>query len=340
MINLVYLSFIELLGLIIAFLVSFGITFTIMPYLIKYLMRRGIAGIDIHKPHKPEIPEMGGLAILIGLLCSLIVTSFIFFEYRPAILAFMFVILIAGGIGIYDDLKRLNPITKPFLLLFAVIPLITFEVIVPRPLLPIIGQTRLTILYWIILPLAIAVPANAVNMLDVLNGSMAASCMIVSFTLLICAILMDSLIAIILSILLLGVLFPFFQFNKYPAKIFSGDVGSLTTGAAIGAIAIIGRLEIAVIVALMPHIMNAFYFISSSGGLKEGKTLKRPIQVFPDGKLAISPEKDAPLTLTRLILSRGPLTEVEIVKAFILLGIVCAILAVISVILIPVVTYG
>ena len=306
-----------------------------MPLLIKYLNKMDIIGIDVHKTHKPEIPEMGGWGILLGLVTSLTIATFLFPKYTVPFISFLCVIITAGVIGIYDDLRRLNPLAKPILLLFAVIPLIIFEVVVPRPLLPIIGQTRLTLVYWIVLPLAIAIPANAVNMLDVFNGSMAASCIIATFALLICGILMDSMIAIILCIILIGSLLAFFQFNKYPAKIFSGDVGSLTTGAAVGAIAIIGRLEIAVIIALMPHIMNAFYFISSSGGLKEGRTLKRPTQVFPDGKIGISPHEDAPLTLTRLILARGPLSETDIVKHLCILGVVSAILAIISILLIP-----
>jgi len=309
-----------------SFIVSLGITYAILPSLIKYLKKRGIIGTDIHKPSKPEIPEMGGLAILVGLISTQVLLLFLLNEYTYEILAFISVILLTGFIGIYDDLKG------PLLSMFTVFPLLLFGVVTPRPLLPIIGRTRLTIIYWIVLLIAIAVPANAVNMLDVFNGSMPVTCIIASIALLICAIILDSPIGIIFTLSLLGTLLAFFKFNKFPSKVFSGNVGSLTVGATIGAIAVIGRLEIAAIVALMPHIMNAFHILTSMGGLKEGKTLpKRPILILPNGKLAANPDKDAPLTLTRLVLARGPLTEVEIVKIFGILSLFCAILAIISV---------
>ncbi|MFX1464969.1 MAG: hypothetical protein ACFFA5_00650 [Promethearchaeota archaeon] len=324
------------LVIIISFFVSFGITFSIIPFLMKYLKKKGITGIDIHKPNKPEIPEMGGLAILTGLILTSILVLFLLDQYVQEILTFICIILIAGFVGIYDDKKGLGPEKKAIILIFACIPLLYFGVITPRPLLPIIGRTRLTIIYWVALLLAITVPANAVNMLDVLNGSMSITCIIVSVALLICAILLDSTIGILFSLLLLGALIAFLIFNKYPAKIFSGNVGSFTVGAAIGIIAVIGRLEIAAIIALMPHIMNSFYILASVGGLK-GRTQikKRPIIILPDGKLTANPDQDAPLTLTRLILARGPLTEAEIVKIFAIISIVSAILAILSVVITP-----
>jgi UDP-N-acetylglucosamine--dolichyl-phosphate N-acetylglucosaminephosphotransferase len=329
-----------LLYTILAFLVSFGITYATLPFLISYLKKKGITGIDIHKPNKPEIAEMGGIAILIGIISTQVLLLFVLVEYTYELLAFISVILLAGCIGIYDDIKGLGPKKKPFLLtilaMCTVFPLVLLGVVTPRPLLPIIGKTRLTIIYWIVLPLTIAVPANAVNMLDVFNGSMAITCILTSLALLICAILLDSLMGIIFCLSLLGTLFAFLRFNKFPAKVFSGNVGSLTVGAAIGVIAVIGRLEIAAIIALMPLIMNSFHILTSMGGLKEGKTLqKRPIRILSDGKLAANPDMDAPLTLTRLILARGPLTEVEVVKIFAILSLFAAILAIISVSITP-----
>ena len=44
----------------------FAITTAVMPYLLKRLKEAGIAGDDVNKSGKPSIPEMGGLAALIG----------------------------------------------------------------------------------------------------------------------------------------------------------------------------------------------------------------------------------------------------------------------------------
>jgi len=54
-----------LLMLIVA-LASFAITFLSVPVLIRKFARAGITGKDMHKAGKPEIPEMGGLAVVAG----------------------------------------------------------------------------------------------------------------------------------------------------------------------------------------------------------------------------------------------------------------------------------
>ena len=45
---------------------SFLGSFVTVPVLIPRLRRAGIVGRDMHKPGQPEIPEMGGLALVAG----------------------------------------------------------------------------------------------------------------------------------------------------------------------------------------------------------------------------------------------------------------------------------
>jgi len=123
----------------------------------------------------------------------------------------------------------------------------------------------------------------------------------------------------------------FYFFNRYPAKVFGGDTGSLAVGAALGALSILGKIETVLIVALIPHIMNAFYGLSSVGRLYERRELSsRPIRVLDDGRLEASPEKDAPVTLARIILAPGSMTEGEVVRAMMILTLVSCIMAVVT----------
>ena len=123
----------------------------------------------------------------------------------------------------------------------------------------------------------------------------------------------------------------YYRFNRYPAKVFSGDVGSLTVGAAIGALAIVGQLEVVTIIALTPFIMNSFYMLTSLRGLMEYRRVKEPAtRVLPDGRIAANKHPEAPIPLIRMILARGPLTEPEIVKGFYLLSLCSALLAVLT----------
>ena len=51
-------------GIAFVFVVTLVATFLATPTLARILKKRGITGKDVHKPSKPEIPEMWGLAIL------------------------------------------------------------------------------------------------------------------------------------------------------------------------------------------------------------------------------------------------------------------------------------
>ncbi len=323
-----YIKFLVVLSL--GFLASLAS----MPIVIKKMKSLGIVGDDVHKKNQPPVPEMGGIGVLIGLLISVFAASILFPEKVLVLTSFLATTLIAGFVGALDDLKTLSPKVKPFLTLFAGLPIFVLGTYNPHLTLPIIGQTRLTIIYPFMIPIAIAVTSNAVNMMDPFNGVMSGTCSIVTLVLLISAAFLQHTDAIIMYSGLLGSLVAFYYFNKYPAKTFSGDVGSLSIGAAIGAAAIIvptggqpSRLEIIAVVAFMPQIMNAFYGLSTIGRLYERREVPRPVHLLEDGRLMASDDEKAPITLARMILARGPLTEKEAAHLFHGLSIISGVLA-------------
>ena len=279
-----------------------------------------MVGVDVHKQRKPEVPEMCGVCILVGLAVSILVSLAILPNYAVDFLVFLSVVLFSGLIGAVDDLRRLGPRIKPLLTAFASLPILLTRIYDPRPILPLVGRTRLTIIYPLLIPFAIAVPSNAVNMLDPLNGVMSGTCSIVVFVLTVSAAILGHWNAVILGAGLLGALLAFYRYNRFPSRVFPGNVGTLAVGAAIGALVVIGRLEAIGVVAMMPHIMNGFYFLASVGGLYERRQMAaRPIRVLSDGRLAASPNKSSPLTLTRIILAVGPMKEEEAIRYFFLL---------------------
>ncbi|MDH5441547.1 MAG: hypothetical protein OEY31_13180, partial [Candidatus Bathyarchaeota archaeon] len=105
---------------------------------------------------------------------------------------------------------------------------------------------------------------------------------------------------------------------------------TLSIGAALGALAIMGRLEIIAAVAFMPQIMNAFYGLSSIGRLYERRDVSRPIRILHDGRVAASDDEKAPITLARMILARGPLTERGAVRIFFILSGISGVLALVT----------
>ncbi|MFX1490657.1 MAG: hypothetical protein ACFFBU_00150 [Promethearchaeota archaeon] len=346
-------------GLIAALLV----TFIVMPRVIKTMKKRHRVGIDVHKLDKPEVAEMGGVGILVGVIISCLVLFFGsffasgFFDFR--ILVFLSVILLAGLIGIIDDVKTLGPKVKPILTAIACLPILLYSWSLwllwflgispplpaaynPHPHLPFLGQTQLTIVYPFLIPFAIAVPANAVNMIDIFNGVMPLTSILMFVALLFVSLYLMAIgipgaeLGVLFSCVMIGVLIAYYYFNRYPAKTFAGDTGSLIVGAALGATAVMGRVEIVAIIALLPAIMNAFYSLVSIGGLLERHQMKeRPIVFQADGTLADSKNSEAPFTLTRLILARGPLTEQRIVLSLATLTLASSVLAILTVFLIP-----
>jgi len=70
-------SFMEIFFLIIIFIVGFLVTYLVLPYLIKFMKRKGYVGIDIHKNARPEVAESGGISMIIGFSVSLIFFNYI-----------------------------------------------------------------------------------------------------------------------------------------------------------------------------------------------------------------------------------------------------------------------
>ncbi|MGQ4833409.1 MAG: hypothetical protein ACP6IS_05925 [Candidatus Asgardarchaeia archaeon] len=318
---------ISLILLIISFVISFALV-----YLVAMFMRKiGHTGKDIHKKNHPEIPESVGLAIVISIAITATAALIMMPQIWNYFLAYILSVLIAGIIGLIDDFKILGPKIKPLILMLAGVPIIVLQAYTPYLRLPFLGNARLFFVYPFIILIAMSLGTNAVNMLDVYNGAMPSTALIVAIGLVLAAYMKQSNIGIYLSIILIGSLIAYLYFNRYPAKVFSGDTGSLAVGAALVSIAIMARLEFFIVIAMLPYILNSYEIIFSIGGLKERREMKeRPTRVNPDETIEANKSKHAPITLTRLILAKGKLKEYEIVYCFILLTIFSTTLALIT----------
>jgi UDP-N-acetylglucosamine--dolichyl-phosphate N-acetylglucosaminephosphotransferase len=319
-----------LLTLLISVLVFTAVTI-LMPYLITKLKRAGIVGIDYHKIARPKVPEMGGIGIAVALGIGGVLTFILIPEAGLGALSAILMMATAAIVGLVDDLKRLGPKIKPVLTAIACWPIFLFHTYSPYPVLPFIGQTRLTILYPIMILIGTAMAGNAVNMLDVLNGALPSTCIPVALALLVASVILGSTDGFILSAILASTLIAYYRFNRFPARVFTGDVGSLAVGATIAVIAIIGRLEVIAVVAMIPFIMNSFHSLASIGRLFERREVRlRPTHLQKDERIAASTDPRSPLTLTRIIIGKTPLREYEVVKVLFVLSAFSSLLAVLT----------
>jgi len=315
----------------ILFCTGFVVTFLTTPLFARMSKKLGILGIDVHKMEKPRIPEMCGLAVTLGLISSAIIAAVIFQVEVRSILAFVLCISIAAAIGVADDLGPLSSRLKPALTTIAAVPIVLLGAYSPYMAIPFLGTTRLTIVYPILVIAAIPVLANAINMMNPFNGAMSGTCSMLSMAMIIYLLLLGRSVEAILPSALLGSLLAFHQYDKYPAKVFSGNAGDLSVGAAIAALAIMGRVEVPMLIAMIPHITNAFYLLSSVGGLRERREIPyRPTRLLENGKLEATEDSKAPITLSRLILAEGPLRENEIVRIMIIMTVASSLLGLVT----------
>jgi len=290
--------------LMVSLTASFIATFITVPWLIKKMRNTGKLGNDMNKIDKPEIPEMGGIAVLIGFLIgffSLIVLKV--FRLTPVIMAALFTMIGCAFVGMMDDVFGLRQRVKGILPMIFALPLAVY-VRGTFVYVPFIGNIDLGLFSRVILVFAIACAANGMNMLEGFNGLGTGLGIIMCITLITASFIQGTTDALFILFPLLGALLAFLCFNKYSAKIFPGDTMMLFTGAVIASAAIIGSLKWICFVLLIP--MVAEFFLKLKGRF--------------NAECFGTPDKNGYLTydkrtesLTHIIMKRWRLKEWEIV---------------------------
>ncbi len=296
---------------------------------------KGIYGVDVHKIDKPRIPEMCGASIPIVLVGLALLDVAFHPEHLSKMVAFALVVGSTGLVGALDDKIGMRGRYKPALALLCGLPIIALEAYDPTLKIPIFGGFHLPLIYPLAIPVAISVTTNTANMLDPLNGTMAGGVAIICGGLLVGLLVSNAApLPVFLSASLLFSCLGFFYFNKYPSRAFSGNVGQLAIGGALGSMAILGKVEIATIVAMFPHVQNSFFFLSRIKRFAEHKEITaKPTRLQSDGKLASTGNPEAPLTLVRTMLAGGPETERDVVWSIFSLFMFSSMLAFVTILL-------
>ncbi len=317
----------------------FALTYFLYPPLIKCLKGRGYVGYDIHKKERPETAESGGLGATIGILVGVSVVGLIYPPLRNEMVVFIITILTSAFIGWVDDRIQLSSITKIVLMVASGVPIFVTQYVgfidVQSPILPIIGQLRLTVIYPLTLPIIVAIMTNTVNMLEGYNGEGSGTTVIATFFLIVCGILAHSGEAVLFGVPVFFAILAFFLYNKYPAKIFPGDVGTLTIGASLAMLGILGSMEVVMALVMLTHIFNSFYVLASIHGWLKMKSIKDEVNIpdiwiDEDNTIHATKNKKAPLTLPRLLLAKGGLEEDELVNHFLALATISGLFALAS----------
>lgn len=316
--------------LIMSSAIAFLFVYTVTPFFIKKFKKFGLISVDLHKSETVWIPTLGGLIIMPAYILAISSTVLVFHKAFPLLIdeiaATLLVILLIGLIGGIDDLR---PIRQRYKFLLPAI--VSYPLVVAcqgqstAVNFPFIGPLEFGQAYWFILvPLALTTASNFTNMLAGYNGLEAGMGFIVCSTISIMAIMAGKPGVAMMSLTLAFALLAFLRYNWYPAKIFLGDSGTLLIGATIASVAIIGKMEFALMVLTVPYAIEftlklvapvpfAQRYMYGDAKLQNNGTLKPP----PHYR-----------SLIHAFLLVEPLSEKQLVKRILSLEVIYALIAV------------
>lgn len=270
------------------FVVPFIATILVMPFIIQRLKDNKIVAKDMYKMNRPDVAINGGLIILLISLLSLSIISLFYRNYiLPANYVIIMVVTLFALFGILDDMINIGRPAKLILLYYCSYSLISCAT-ATLVYIPFIGTVDFGIFYLqLILPLYVPVVANLVNMHSGFNGLAPGLSLIVLITLIVKTIVYAEIFDILFIVCLTGSLAAYWLFEKYPARIFWGNIGALSVGAAVGATIVVQGFIFSGFVMLIPHVVNFLlyvywrlrprkYPIAKFGKIRENGTLEVP----------------------------------------------------------------
>lgn len=241
---------------VVALLVAWLSTDLLIPHVVKFAKMIGKMDVpDPRKVHKEPIPRLGGIAIFLGFILSLLTVEFLqpgFFTDKTSWYGIVAGSSLMFALGIADDLKPLSAKFKLLCQIGAAMVAYSLGVkilVLSNPfggmfLLPDWLSMAMTV-FWLV------GITNTINLIDGLDGLAAGVSLIAGITLAIIAIQTNQVLGAVIILTLVGGTIGFLRYNFNPAKIFMGDSGSLFLGFTLAAISVTGVLKIATAVTVL-----------------------------------------------------------------------------------------
>ena len=230
-----------LAALVLAVVISFAAT-----PLVKNLAYK-VGAIDVPKDnrrmHKTPTPRLGGLAIFIAFLFSVLLFAEIDRQMQGILLGAIMIVIL----GVLDDILTLKALPK-FLVQIAAAGVAVYHGCVIQFLSnPNVfsAETYLN-LGWLSVPVTIiwiVAITNAVNFIDGLDGLAVGVSAISTASLLVIALMVQETEICIILAALLGACLGFIPYNKNPAKIFMVDTGSTSLGFILACLSVQGLFK-------------------------------------------------------------------------------------------------
>lgn len=281
---------------VLGFGIALLLTAVLMPVFIPLLQRMKFGqsiraeGPESHMK-KTGTPTMGGLVFLIAIIITALAVAAFTDLLVTELMILLLVLFGFGLIGFLDDfikvvLKRNLGLTSLQKLIaqiviavisFFLLGMIDFDTGLVIPFTDIAielsGLYVLFIIFWLV------GFSNAVNLTDGLDGLVAGTASIAFAAFGVLAISQDQAAIALFTFIVAGALIGFLIFNKYPAKVFMGDTGSLALGGALAMVSILLKQELLLLLIGIVFVIETASVILQVGSFKLRK--KRIFKMSP-----------------------------------------------------------
>ena len=221
------------------FITSYALVGLLTPLMRKLAIAQGIFDHpnSAHKSHKKPVPYLGGVAIIVGVIIvsytALVVTKYSWNNFWLAT-SVIGPALVMGLVGLWDDLKNLNPLPR-FIGQSIAGLFIAFILILNDNIGNPTGITALDAFITVIWIVGIC---NSINFFDNLDGGAAGTVAITTISLTYLAITGNQYFTAALSVVVAGSTLGFLVWNRAPARIYMGDAGALFLGLLIAVLTV------------------------------------------------------------------------------------------------------
>lgn len=243
-----------LLPLVVALVIGFLST----PIVKSFAYKLGAIDVpkDERRMHKVPIPRMGGLAIFLGFIISVLLFVEVDDQMKGILLGSVIIVVM----GIIDDITPLRASLKFVIQILAALIPVYYGVQITCVSNPnLFSDNPYWNFGWLSIPITviwIVGLTNAVNLIDGLDGLAIGVSSISALTMLAIAILVAEPQVAVIMAALVGACIGFMPYNMNPAKIFMGDTGSTFLGYILACITIQGLFKFyAVISFVVPFLI-------------------------------------------------------------------------------------
>ncbi len=258
-------------GVFLALLVALVVSFLASPIVKTFAYKVGAVDVpkDNRRMHHVPIPRLGGLAIFLGFIVSILLFAEMTDQFRSILLGAVIIVVL----GVVDDITPL-PAKFKFLIQIAaaLIPALNGVVIHVLSNPNLLSENP----YWDMGALSIPITVlwivaitNAVNLIDGLDGLAIGVSAISATTVLVISLLVSEVQVAVVMAALVGACVGFMPYNINPAKMFMGDTGATFLGYILACMSVEGLFKSWAIISFavpflilgLPIFDTAFAFI-------------------------------------------------------------------------------